>query len=515
MAREIKLQFDSSIEQIEDVNESFSTGIMRICYPGVNRNGSKMSKDTIERARPTMYNCPVVCNYDLESDSIGGHDVDLVHTDDGGMRIVNLTSAVGVVPSGANTWWETADDNGQSHDYFTTEIVLWKRSPAYQKIVDNGITSQSMEITVKNGSMQDGVFVINDFTFTAFCLLGDNVEPCFESASLQMFGRNDIERQFALMMKEFKETFTLAQSPKGVDLQENYSEGGEEGLDEKKALAAEYGLDVEKLGFSIEEFTLEELREKFEAMKSVDQNTCAAGVAQIPENFALEGQFRSELIAALESEQTETCFGEMPRYWFVDYDAEAMEVYCDDTTDWKLYGFRYSMNGDNVVIDFASKKRMKFSIVPFDEGEQENPIAAVFAAVAEKYTASNAEWAEKYQTASDTITSMETELGVLRQFKTDTEGAAEKGKRDEVFAQFDDLAGVEAFEKLRENSEQYSVEDLEEKCYALRGRNSTIAKFSHETQKAPKLPIEKDALIAEPYGGIFAEYGITVGSQHN
>lgn len=110
---------------------------------------------------------------------------------------------------------------------------------------------------------------------------------------------------------------------------------------------------------------------------------------------------------------------------------------------------------------------------------------------------------------------METELGALRQFKTDTEGAVEKGKRDEVFAQFEDLVGVEAFEKLRENSEQYSVEDLEEKCYALRGRNGTIAKFSHETPKAPKLPVEKTGLTAEPYGGVFTEYGITVAGQHN
>ena len=205
----------------------------------------------------------------------------------------------------------------------------------------------------------------------------------------------------------------------------------------------------------------------------------------------------------------------MSHYWFVDYDADAMEVYCDDTTDWNLYGFSYSMNGDNVVIDFASKKRMKFSIVPFDEGEQANPMATVFATAVEKYTANDAEWAEKYQTASDTITSMETELGALRQFKTDTEGAVEKGKRDEVFAQFEDLVGVEAFEKLRENNEQYSVEDLEEKCYALRGRNGTVAKFSHEAPKAPKLPVEKTGLAAEPYGGVFAEYGITAVCQHN
>ena len=285
-------------------------------------------------------------------------------------------------------------------------------------------------------------------------------------------------------------------------------------MDEKKALAAQYGLDIDKLGFSLEDFSLEELRVKFEEMKAAEPAAPAAGAAQNPENFALEGQFRNELIAALEAEKVETCFGEMSHYWFVDYDAETAEVYCDDTTDWNLYGFSYSMNGDNVVIDFASKKRMKFAIVAFDEGEQTNPMAHVFAAAVEKYTANDTQWAEKHQAASDTISTMQTELDTLRQFKTETEGAIEKGKRDEVFAQFEDLVGVEAFEKLRENSAQYSIEDLEEKCYALRGRNGTTVKFSHEP-KAPKLPVEKTGVKPEPYGGVFAEYGITSGNQHN
>ncbi len=101
--QDIRLRFASSIERLEDVNESFSTGVMKICYTGVNRNNSRISRETIERARPTMFNCPVVCNYDVESDSIGGHDVDLVQTGDGGVRLINLTSAVGVVPAGAKT----------------------------------------------------------------------------------------------------------------------------------------------------------------------------------------------------------------------------------------------------------------------------------------------------------------------------------------------------------------------------------------------------------------------------
>lgn len=506
----MSIVFSSGISSIAERNSSFDSGVLRVCYTGRNRNNSFISKETFERCMPSIYNCPIVCRYDRDADTIGSHDMELVPTDDGGLRLVNITQPVGVVPESANYWWEEIEDDSGLHEYLCVDVLLWKRQEAYKKIKEDGITDESMEISVKEGGMVDGLYVIKRFEFTAFCLLG-SAEPCYESASLEMFSHDDFKAQLAEMMQEFKETFSLAQSPEGVGISQHYSEGGEEVLDEKKALATEYGLDIEKLDFSLEDFTLEELREKFEAMKTAP----AAAAAKNPETFALEGQFRNELMTALEAEKVETCFGEMSHYWFVDYDADAMEVYCDDTTDWNLYGFSYSMNGDNVVIDYASKKRMKFAIIPFDEGEQANPMASVFAMAVEKYTANDAEWAAKFQTASGTITSMENELGALRQFKTNTEGAIEKGKRDEVFAQFEDLVGVEAFEKLREESIQYSVEDLEEKCYALRGRNGTIAKFSQETPKAPKLPVERTGVASEPYGGVFAEYGITVGAQHN
>lgn len=127
MEHNMRLQFSSSLENISDVNESFSSGVLKICYTGANRNGSFLSKSSIERALPTMFNCPVVCNYDVESDTIGGHDMDIVYTDDGRAKLVNLTYAVGVIPAGANTWWSVSEDDGVEHEYLMTEAILWKR----------------------------------------------------------------------------------------------------------------------------------------------------------------------------------------------------------------------------------------------------------------------------------------------------------------------------------------------------------------------------------------------------
>ncbi len=256
---------------------------------------------------------------------------------------------------------------------------------------------------------------------------------------------------------------------------------------DKNELIAKYGINVEALDFSIDDFTVEELEEKFKAMQVAEPKGDPAGDPATDnsdeggaDNFALMSNIVDELYRALDGVKVQKEWGECNRYWFVDCDLEANEVYVWDTNDWLLYGFAFTMDGDAVNIDFNSKARKKYVIADFDEGEQASPFATVFAQMEQKIQ-DNAEWEAKYQTASNTIASMETELEELRKFKTDTENTAAQNERDEVFAQFEDLAGVEAFEALRDTCADYDVETLEEKCYAIRGRQTNISgKFSLE-----------------------------------
>lgn len=513
MGKVVHMAYSSSLSSLCEINSSFDTGVLRIAYTGANRNGSFISKETFERCIETLYNCPIVCHYDRETDSIGGHDVELVSGEDGSMRLVNMTIPIGVIPESSKYFWSVVEEeDGTEHEYLCADVLIWKRQEAYRKIKEDGITAHSMELTVKDGAMEGGLFVIKDFEFTAFCLLGDEHEPCFESSALGLFSYDEMKKQMAEMMSDLKNEFSLVVPPVGDNdkhPQNHPMEGGEKVLNEKLALVAEYGLEVENLGFSIEDLTLEELREKFEAMKPAEPavDPVVDEPAEPKADFALAGQIRDEIYNALSVEKIECCWGEMTRYHYVDHDHEALQIYCYDAEDWKLYGFSYSMNGDNVVIDFESKKRMKFAIVDFDEGEQPAPFAGVFEEITKQYTANDTQWSEKYQTASDTITSMENELGTLRQFKTDTEAAAKAAAQEEVFAQFEDLVGVEEFDALREHCAEYELDALEEKCYAIRGRKGTTAKFTTES-KPPKLKVDKTAPVSnDPYGGLFARYG--------
>ena len=376
-----------------------------------------------------------------------------------------------------------------------------------------------MEITVKDGEAINGIYCIKDFEFTAFALIG--VEPCYESASLA-FSKQDFKQEFSKMMLELKDSLkdvTVSNETDNIHSHKYSMEGGSKGLD-KQNLIKKYGIDVNTLDFSIDDFTVEELEEKFKAIAEADKKSDPE-VDTDKNKFALTSNVVDEIMRALDAEQIQCEWGECSRYFFVDCDFDAMEVYCWDRTDWLLYGFSYKMNGDSIEIDFENKKRKKYVIADFDEGEQVSPIAQVFERMEQVITdksAASAEFEAKYQNASETIASMEAELEELRKFKADTETAAmEKARKSEiaeVFAKFEDLAGVEAFENLKTDCDadcmKFEMDALEEKCYAIRGRRGVQAKMNF-SQKAPKLPIEtpENNKADQPYGGLFEEYGFS------
>ena len=255
--------FASGISDLIECNSSFDRGVLRVAYTGKNPNNSFISKETFERCMPTIYNCPIVCRYDRETESIGSHDIELVVDSAGDWNLVNITQPVGVIPESAEYWWENIEDDSGVHEYLCVDALLWKRQEAYKKIKEDGITKESMEITVIEGAMNDGVYVIDRFEFTAFCLLG-SAKPCFESASLEMFSQDDFKQQLAEMMRDFKESFSLISSQKrDVDDKVKISmEGGREILKRKMNLLAKYGLTVEQLDFDIKDMSYDELKAK-------------------------------------------------------------------------------------------------------------------------------------------------------------------------------------------------------------------------------------------------------------
>jgi len=493
----MRLEYSSALLNLVEINPSFDLGTLRIAYTGKNRNRSFISKEAFERAIPTMFGCPVVANYIREEDEIGSHDGEFITTKDGDIDYVNITQPVGFVPQNAAWKWEIVEDNNEIHQYLTTEVLLWKRQEAYSKIKENGITKQSMEITVNEGEMRDDYYQINDFYFTAFCLLG-TAEPCFESAALFTFEHMD---QFKKEMSEMLEEFKLAFA---ADEKFHAKEGNEKNMDKFTELLAQYNVSEEDVTFEIEGLSDEELESAFaeafaveeepeeltEEFAETDDVELEAEHDEEPAaDFALAGQVRETLSRAIYSAETiEGEWGSYPRYYMVDYDESASEVYFEDTTDWNLYGTSYSFNGDNIVVDFESMKRKKYSIVDFNEGEEtfsfKGYVEIFMNAYTEKSSASYIALEEKYN-------------ALLK---------AENGRlANELFDEFEEqLGGSPEFEALKKANDLFNLEELENQLFAMVGRKrfNLNKKSSQRPAKAPLIPAEKPAANG-PYGDLF------------
>lgn len=503
----MRINFASSLTNICETNSSFDSGVLRIAYEGKNRNKSFISHDSFVRALPTIFNVPVVANYTIETDSIGGHDVDIVK-DEKGLHFINLTQPLGVVPESAKQWFEDVEeDDGSVHTYLYTDVLLWKRQPAYSKIKRDGITGHSMEIEVSNGykDKDDGYYHIDDFEFTAFCLLGDDVTPCFESSSLELFSASDFKKQLSEMMQDLKESFAKVETSKDdydKHPHKNSMEGGTKKLDEEKmTLAESYGIDINSLDFSLEDFSVEELTEKFEAIKKEKEAA----------EFALIQQTIDEIRRTLDEVKCEMSWGTTTRYCYIDCDLDAGEVYAYDVMDWLVYGFNFTKDGDAISVDFDSKKRKKFAIVDFDGGEQSSAIAPVFDMAVNAINEATNKYSElkkDYDSVSELIVTANAELDELREFKAKAEKDAFDAKVNSLFSKFEDLNGIEAFENLRSDCSDLDLDTLEEKLFAIRGKNIDVLKFNLERSgDAPKIPVVKVSVVEkEPYGGIVEKY---------
>lgn len=204
--------------KLEQFNSSFSKCNVAIAYHGDNRNFTSISKDVFESMIPSIYGIPIVGEWKEHSSDFGDHGGKIEITDDD-VKYIDTTTPIGFIDSQAKVWWEDiTEDDGTVNNYLFAECVLWTGRYEHVKTILNNNSSQSMEIAVNSGEMRDdGYYEIKSGQFDALCVLGEDVEPCFESSSFRQFNVNKdkFQMEFSLMLQELK------QSVKGGDNMED------------------------------------------------------------------------------------------------------------------------------------------------------------------------------------------------------------------------------------------------------------------------------------------------------
>lgn len=512
------------VSSICEANRSFDKGVLRIAYHGRNRNGTNISKEAFEAAIPSLANVPVVTHYLRQRDELGGHDMELVTDNDGRDYLVYVTDPVGVVPSSPNCWWEEIDDASGVHEYLCVDVLLWKRQEAYKNIKESGVVGQSMEITINDGEDIDGVYHVHSFIFTALCLLGDKHEPCFESASLSVFGLSTFQAQYQEMLNDFKLEFAQASGTTPTQ------EGGEKPMNNElenvvvdeveetvETVEVEEPVDVtaplveDEPAVEGTEVVEDEVTPSVEdSGEGSDGDSTDGSGAEGDGGDSSTADFSLTVMAQLEEINRMVCEAETItdslgyeycRYMMVDVQDCEVIVY-DAKRNWNLYGAVITETGDKLSIDFENMKRKKVSYEDFAETAPENnwlseTFSALYSGISEATAARN-----ELQTQYDVLNG---KYAVLYEAEQERLAEAHKTAVAEVFAKFEKLLGGDAEFEAMKGAEHEDVVALENACYSLYGRKKAVFTVTdNKKQKNVSLNIdargEESTQEVAPYG---------------
>lgn len=243
-----------------DLNPLMSKCEVKVFYLGHNRNHSYINIETATKMAKTLRGTPIVAAWVPKKEDFGDHG-HVMHVEDGEISFSCKTMPYGFVPPEAKVWYQNFVDTDEFNNqvertYLMTEGYLWTgQFPELTSVIEEG-KPHSMELDEKtldgywaeDSKLGVEFFIINDATFSKLCILGDDVEPCFEGSAVtspevsKNFSMNDFNTTLFTMMNELKDAL---QSKGGSDMDKEALETQEP--------AAEFQEEVE-----VAEATLEE-----------------------------------------------------------------------------------------------------------------------------------------------------------------------------------------------------------------------------------------------------------------
>lgn len=216
-----------------DINPLMSSCEIKVLYVGENRNRSFISKEVATEMSKTLRGAPIVGYYKEDKEDFVDHGEQII-IDHDGLKFKCLTKPYGFVAPNAKVWFQKfneTDDFGNEivREYLMTTGYLWTGQFEECKLaVEGDGRPQSMELDEEtlSGKWSENVksgiefFIINDAIFSKLCILGEDVEPCFEGSSITA---PNVSKNFTKMDANFKATlFSMME-----DLKRYALEGGQ------------------------------------------------------------------------------------------------------------------------------------------------------------------------------------------------------------------------------------------------------------------------------------------------
>lgn len=514
----VQVEENMTFEESYDPTYGLLKTHLKSCHLYRNRNGSSISEESMNQAIPSFYNRPILgFIHQLEDGSydFAGHEMTI--NNDGTVDYQEIP--LGVIPESCNA--QLVYDDEKDKTYLEIDGYIFED---YTKAADilrqKGESKVSVEIAVDelSYSAKDKVMNIEKFHFLGVTILGCTADSSEIPIEEGMYGSNITLKDFS---KDNNSVFSHENSKliesinklnESIESLIRFSESTktEGGMTMSKLdeLLEEYEKTVDDLDFDYENMTDEELEAKFEEVFGCKKKKKCSEEPVEPENDpepTPEPQPESEIDPEPEvaesfqkvfeiSHEDIRCalysllasYEEADNEWYyisAVYDNYfAYEGYCSGL----IYGQKYIVDGDNVSFD------------------------------GERYTLhrellTDAEYAE--------LQSMRANYSSICDKLNTYEKAELNAKRNEVLSaeEYSVLADDKDFIALKENMEQYSVEELSKEADLIFAKHVKAAKtFSMDPGTNTSKPKNHgvffsstqntDNDVRKPYGGIFENY---------
>lgn len=190
----LKLNTPCEFINLEPVNPLISKVQIKVCYVGdtPNRNGTVITKQVGAQLANSLPGSPIVGFYNETKGDFEEHNR-IIDLSNGKFEFKDTTRPYGFVDLNARAWFQKFEDDGVEHEYLMTEGYIWTgQYPEAKRILAKG-NNQSMEIENVEGTWTKSTkddyefFIINEAIISKLCILGEDVEPCFEGAGINKF----------------------------------------------------------------------------------------------------------------------------------------------------------------------------------------------------------------------------------------------------------------------------------------------------------------------------------------
>lgn len=520
-----------------------------IMREGLNSNGSSFDLESMGKAKESLQNIPILAYVKKRED--GENDFDehnmeyhFETDEEGNLKIKEyyLEVPIGVIPETNNYRLEKV--NG--HMWVVADGYIWKSysNEGYEILKRDEEKSVSMEISVNKGEFDKNIYHIKDYVYQGVTILGSDVAPGISGAKIKMEFSNNDNTEFFNAVKELnkmlkdelqsevnqvsKENLEFEEIKKKIVDEEDVSTQklpmeedlpGEEdslspdGLEEESELEKPNQVD-EEIDKGIEYDPEKDGQEPLETSLEEDMTTSeVASGEEVIEEETSEEDSNEEDASEEFSASTQNVVGYINealskvtydeewcgeqftflKYYFEDLLLDSGVAVLYDAEDFKYVGVTYSIEGDNVLLDFDSAKEY---VPTWKEREvNQNPRHGIVSAFKKEIN-------EKVNTV---ISKFKEENEELKKFKDEVETSNLKEELNEMASEFTSL-GEDETQKVIDKvlNKELDKKDFKKELFAIVGMKamSELSLAFNSKKTKLRVPIAQEVQDEDPYGGL-------------